>query len=60
MLGFQINFSRPFFTFILMPKIVYLYTDSILRVKMMVEYSYSVSKYIQCMYCTSKLIPHAG
>jgi len=34
---FKIFFSRPLFTIIFRPKIVFLYTDSILRVKMMYE-----------------------
>ena len=34
---FKINFSRPLFTIIFRPKIVFLDTDSILRVKPMYE-----------------------
>ena len=34
---FKINFSRPLFTIIFRPKIVFFDTDSILRVKMMYE-----------------------
>ena len=34
---FKINFSRPFFTIIFRPKMVFLVTDSILRVKPMYE-----------------------
>ena len=34
---FKINFSRPLFTIIFRPKMVFLYTDSILRVKPMYE-----------------------
>ena len=32
---FKINFSRPLFTIIFRPKMVFLYTDTILRVKLM-------------------------
>ena len=34
---FKINFSRPLFTIIFRPKIIFLDTDSILRVKIMYE-----------------------
>jgi hypothetical protein len=34
---FKIIFSRPLFTIIFRPKIIFLYTDSILRVKLMYE-----------------------
>ena len=34
---FKVNFSRPFFTIIFRPKIVFLDTDSILRIKTMYE-----------------------
>ena len=34
---FKINFSRPLFTIIFRPKMVFLYTDSILRVKLMYQ-----------------------
>ena len=44
---FKINFSRPLFTIIFRPKMVFLDTDSILRVKMM----YESVKYVAATLC---------
>ena len=47
--NFKNNFSRPLFTIILRPKMVFLDTDSILRVKMMIVLkSYSVLSTLNC------------
>ena len=56
---FQINFSRPLFTIIFRPKIVFLDTDSILRVKTTVEWQgYSVLNILGPLCRIKKVLLH--